>query len=64
LNFGANWRTDFTISLAPKVARLFRREGIEPVAMQGKRIRVRGWLKSFNGPMISATHPEQIEVLE
>jgi|TARA_B100000315_G_scaffold206117_1_gene200373 endonuclease YncB( thermonuclease family) len=64
LNFGANWRTDFTISLAPKVARLFRREGIEPGALKGKRVRVRGWLKSFNGPMINATHPEQIEVLE
>ena len=34
-----------------------------PVSLQGKRIRVRGWLKSFNGPMINATHPEQIEVL-
>ncbi len=64
LNFGANWRTDFTLSLAPKVARLFRREGIDPGAMQGKRIRVRGWLKSYNGPMITVTHPEQIEVLE
>ena len=64
LNFGLNWRTDFTLSLAPRVVRLFRREGIDPVAMQGKRIRVRGWLKSFNGPMIKVTHPEQIEVLD
>ena len=64
LNFGPNWRTDFTLSLAPGTARLFRREGIDPAAMLGKRIRVRGWLKSFNGPMIKVTHPEQIEVLE
>jgi micrococcal nuclease len=64
LNFGANWRTDFTVSLAPRAARLFRREGIEPVAFEGRRIRIRGWLKSLNGPMINATRPEQIEVLE
>jgi micrococcal nuclease len=64
LNFGPNWRTDFTLSLAPRVARLFRREGIDPTAIEGKRIRVRGWLKSYNGPMITVTHPEQIEVLE
>jgi hypothetical protein len=25
---------------------------------------VRGWIKSFNGPMIEASHPEQIEVIE
>lgn len=31
---------------------------------KGHILRVRGWLKSFNGPMIEATHPEQIEVLE
>ncbi len=64
MNFGSNWRTDFTLSLAPKMARLFRREGIDPEIMQGKRTRMRGWLKSFNGPMIKITHPEQIEVLE
>jgi hypothetical protein len=25
---------------------------------------VRGWLRWLNGPMIEATHPEQIEVLD
>jgi hypothetical protein len=27
-------------------------------------VRVRGWLDSYNGPTIAATHPEQIEVLD
>jgi len=27
-------------------------------------VRVRGWLKPRNGPMIEASHPEQIELLE
>jgi len=31
---------------------------------QGKTIRVRGWIKKFNGPLIEASHPEQIEILE
>ena len=36
-----------------------------PAGVQsGKQLRVRGWLKSYNGPMIDVTHPEQIEVLE
>ncbi|NQV54700.1 MAG: thermonuclease family protein [Rhodospirillales bacterium] len=64
LNFGANWRDDFTISLTPGTVRLFRQGGVDPLNYKGKRIRVRGWLKSFNGPMINASHPEQIEMLE
>ncbi|NQU59922.1 MAG: thermonuclease family protein [Rhodospirillales bacterium] len=63
LNFGENWRTDFTISIQPKARRLFAKSGIDPAAFEGQRVRVRGWLKKYNGPMIEATHPEQIEIL-
>ncbi len=63
LNFGPDWRTDFTVSMAPARRRLFEAEGIEVRDYAGRRVRVRGWLKSYNGPMIEATHPEQIEVL-
>ena len=63
LNFGADWREDFTVTLAPGVRRRFEAEGIDPRDYQAARVRVRGWLKSFNGPMIEVTHPEQIEVL-
>ena len=64
LNFGENWRDDFTVSIAPGDAALFERAGMDLLALEGRRIRVRGWLYAFNGPMIDATHPEQIEVLE
>lgn len=64
LNFGAEWRDDFTVTLTPEVRRRFEAEGHDPLAYKGRRVRVRGWLKSFNGPMIAVTHPEQIEVLD
>jgi endonuclease YncB( thermonuclease family) len=64
LNFGKDWRTDFTISISPRSRRLFKRAGVAVKSYAGRRLRVRGWLKSFNGPMIEATHPEQIELLE
>ncbi len=65
LNFGADWRTDFTVVVPPRHRRLFEAEGIDLKATyEGRRVRVRGWLKSFNGPMIEATHPEQIELLD
>jgi endonuclease YncB( thermonuclease family) len=63
LNFGPDWRTDFTVSIAPRHMRAFRAMGKRLEAYEGKRVRVRGWLKSYNGPLIDATHPEQIEVL-
>lgn len=64
LNFGKNWRTDFTITIAPRHLRLFRRLAVLPEKFDGRRVRVRGWLRSYNGPLIEATHPEQIELLE
>lgn len=64
LNFGADWRSDFTVTLSPAVRRLFEAEGIDPQRYEGQDLRVRGWVKSFNGPMIEASHPEQIEQLD
>jgi hypothetical protein len=64
LNFGQNWRQDFTITVAPRGRRLFDKAGFDHTAMPGRRVRVRGWLKYFNGPSIEATHPEQIEILD
>ena len=63
LNFGADWRSDFTATLAPPVRRLFDSEGIDPQVYRGRIVRVRGWLDSFNGAMVEITHPEQIEVI-
>jgi len=64
LNFGDDWRSDFTIALDAEARRLFEAEGIDLKDYEGRLLRVRGWLKSRNGPMIEATHPEQIELLE
>lgn len=63
LNYGSDWRTDFTVSIAARDWQRFENAGISTNDYLGRRIRVRGWLKSRNGPMIDVTHPEQIEVL-
>lgn len=64
LNFGSDWRTDFTISISKKSRRLFDKASLDPAAWTGRSVRVRGWLTKRNGPMIRATHPEQIELLD
>jgi len=63
LNFGDNWKTDFTVSISPRNLRKHWRGGPTVASLEGRRVRVRGWLKSYNGPLIEATHPEQIEIL-
>jgi endonuclease YncB( thermonuclease family) len=64
INFGADWRSDFTVSVPARARRLFRAAGLDLAQLEGRRIRVRGWVKSYNGPMIEASHPEQIEILD
>lgn len=64
LNFGLDWKTDFTVSVAPRHLKLFRAAGVDIVSMENQRVRVRGWLVRRNGPMIGVTHPEQIEKLD
>jgi micrococcal nuclease len=65
LNFGRDWQSDFTAVIRAEALRVFAAEGIDIAAYEGRRIRVRGWVEFWNGPMIEVTHPEQIEeVLE
>ncbi len=63
IDFGPDWRTDFTVTVAPADMANFRREAVDPRLYAGKTIRVRGIIQQFNGPEIEIANPEQIEVL-
>jgi endonuclease YncB( thermonuclease family) len=60
LNFGENWREDFTAS----VRRRFQPAGLDFRALEGRRVRVRGWIERRAGPAIEVRHPSQIEIVE
>ncbi len=64
LNFGADWRSDFTVMIGKQALPEFERAGVAPFSLEGRAIRVRGLLQQFNGPMIEVLIPEQIEVIE
>lgn len=64
LNFGADWKTDVTVHIDRAALRDFAKAGIDPLSYEGRLVRVRGWVELRNGPMIEATHPEQVERLE
>src|SRR6187401_1036064 len=63
LNFADDWRSDFTISIERKDVQAFAASGIDLKGLAGKHVRVRGWIEWRNGPMVAATHPEQLELL-
>ncbi len=64
LHMGADGRDGFTAVLLPESRHLFAAAGLAPDAFAGKRLRVRGFLRWWNGPIIEVDHPEQIELLQ
>lgn len=63
VNFGADYRTDFTITARSTHARRWRKLGFELSALAGVRLRARGHVEWINGPSIELAHRRQIEIL-
>ena len=65
LNFGPDWRTDFTVEIPEDYWPLFITDGINPQQhYTGKPVLVRGKYKPVNGTLVTVTHPEQIQITE
>lgn len=64
INFGDDWRTDFTVSIPPKEMKVFYSMDTTPQGWNGKLIRARGWVSALNGPAMEINHPEAIQLLE
>jgi len=64
VNFGRRWTEEFVVTIAKRNERAFAAAGVAPVRLQGRRVRVRGFVEQRGGPWMEAAHPEQIEVLE
>ena len=63
LNFGADYKTDFTITIAKRDRKRFKKAKIDLLSLEGATVRVRGWVELSNGPMVWLDHPERLEVL-
>src|SRR5690606_33590401 len=64
LNFGEDWRQDFTITVQPSNRRQFAEAGMDLLALKSRRVLVRGWIERRGGPLIEVYHPAQLEILE
>lgn len=63
VNFGQDWRQDFTAVLRAPARRLSASGPWRADELKGRKIRVRGWIERRGGPMIDVAHPAAIEVL-
>ncbi|MEK7800955.1 MAG: thermonuclease family protein [Pseudomonadota bacterium] len=63
LNFSRDWKTDFTIGVPNKLLRAFSTAHINLQSLKGQPVRVRGWIREYNGAYIELDHIEQLEIL-
>lgn len=64
VNFGRRWTRDFTVIILKRQQRTFAAAGLEPKQLEGRRVRVRGWIEQRGGPVVMTEAPEQIEFIE
>jgi endonuclease YncB( thermonuclease family) len=63
LNFGGNWRTDFTAALTKTAVSASGATLDQVKVLKGRRVQVRGWIERRNGPYIQLTGFSDIEIL-
>jgi endonuclease YncB( thermonuclease family) len=63
LNFGQNWTRDFAVTIPRRALGVFEAAGLVPKSLEGKRIRVRGFVDARRGPRIEVLQTGQIELL-
>lgn len=64
LNFGDDWRKDFTILVRKDLKRIMTARGIDPARIANRRVRVRGWITWRNGPFVQLRDAGEIELLD
>jgi len=64
LNFGRRWTRDFTVTIAKRLRREFAAAGIDPKQLEGRAVRIRGWVEQRSGPVVEVVVPEQIELTQ
>lgn len=64
MNFGRRWTQALTVTILRRDTRSFIAAGLDPKRLEGRRVRVRGWLEQRTGPTINSATPEQIELID
>lgn len=62
LEFGEDWRTDFTVGLGRRVVRDLAGQGIPREALIGRAMTLRGWVRIWNGPFMEVDEISRLTV--
>jgi micrococcal nuclease len=62
LNFGQDWRFDFTLRVPRDTVRSLRQAGVDVEQLAGRAIEVRGYVLEAGGPLMELSHPEQMTI--
>ena len=63
LNFGENWKEDMTISVPLSYCKTLAKYSIDCNSLVGKKVRIRGIVSSYFGPIVECLHRWQLEIL-
>ena len=63
LNFDRNWRQGFAVSLRRADRQLLGDHASNPKGLEGRGVRVRGWIEQRGGPVIDLSSGGDIEVI-
>ncbi|MAZ76004.1 MAG: hypothetical protein CMH31_01730 [Micavibrio sp.] len=64
LNFGKNWKTDFTIMISSALRKKLARRSLDLMNLSGQTVRVRGWVREYNGALIELEDAGHLEILD
>ncbi len=64
MNFGRRWIEGFAVTIRKRDERAFAAAGLAPKSLEGRMVRVRGWIEQRGGPRIEAAQPGQIELAD
>lgn len=62
LNFGDDWKTDFTVAISAKARRKFEAGEWKLSELRDKSIMIRGPVRFYNGPYMEVDFTEQMEI--
>ena len=64
LNFGADWTSDFTITIPKRTWTMLQARGISAAGLRGRRVRARGRVEEWQGPALELSAAEMLELLD
>jgi hypothetical protein len=64
LNFGRNWRRDFTVMVDASASGGMAESELPIESLSGRRVLVRGVVEESGGPAMRLSDPSEIEILD